>query len=214
MTKPASRLTIIALIALLHCCASSTEVPRAAGMGSSLGSSTDASGAVTEKFDLSGDRVADLWKVYRLGKKDKAGKPARRLVQKHMDLNWDGKVDVRQHFDATDNIFREEMDLDFDGVIDAVAFYTQGKLVKRQQDLTFDGRPDVFKFYQDGDLVRKERDSNNDGKVDTWEYFENGRIIRMGMDRDGDGKPEIFEDAPEKPVLPDANEKDPEKGEA
>jgi len=165
-------------------------------------------GHIIERYDLSGDGKADLWKVYREVPKADADKDApasteRLLVRKEMDLNFDGKVDIRQFVNADGTLAREEMDLDFDGHTDAVALYNDGQLVKRELDLNFDGKADVFKYYEDGKLVRKERANGRSGKVNIWEYYEAGRLVRIGRDRDGDGKPEVFDDAPEpEPELP------------
>jgi antitoxin component YwqK of YwqJK toxin-antitoxin module len=165
---------------------------------SALGTEEAPGGKLIEKYDLSGDKKADLWKVFQIVAATKEGESEQRiLIRKKMDLNFDGKVDVVQFMRKNGEIYREEMDLDFDGIIDAVAFYKKGELVRRELDLTFDGRADIIKYYEDGKLVRKERDANRDGRIDIWEYFESGRIVRVGHDRDGDGKPEYFDEAPE-----------------
>ena len=167
-----------------------------------LGTRTDDDGSEVEMFDLSGDRKADLWKVYKV-EVDAAGKKKRTLIRRDMDLNFDGKVDIRQFIGPTGELVREEMDMDFDDRIDAVAHYKNGKLYKREMDLTFDGHADVVRYYEEGLLVRKERDTNKDGRIDTWEYYEKGRLVRIGRDKDGDGTPELFDEAPEpEPELP------------
>ena len=161
-------------------------------------------GNLIEKFDLSGDQKPDLWKIFKeVASKDNPDEREKILIRKDMDLNFDGKVDIRQFIDETGAITREEMDLDFDGHVDGVAHYKDGKLVKRELDLSFDGKPDIFKYYEDGKLIRKERATGKSGRVDVWEYYESGRLVRIGRDKDGDGKPEVFNDAPEpEPELP------------
>lgn len=200
------RLLVAALsVALFASCGSSSEAQREGGPEmSALGTEEGEGGTVVEKYDLNGDQRPDLWKVYHIGPSpDDPDKTVRTLVRKEMDLNFDGKLDIRQFLDENGVVYREEMDLDFDGHIDAVAYYKDGQLIKRELDLTFDGRPDIFKYYEDGKLVRKERASGRDGRIDIWEYFEAGRLVRIGRDRDGDGRPEVFDDAPEQePELP------------
>jgi hypothetical protein len=162
-------------------------------------------GQLVERFDLTGDKKANIWKVYRVDKQD--GKEERLLVRKDLDPNLDGKPDVSLYYNSVGRLERESMDLDFDGRIDAISYHKGGELVRRQMDLDFDGRMDVEKFYVKGKLVRKERDKDNNGRPDVWEYFQDGRLVRVGHDKDGDGKPETFEDAP-------AVEDDDEKKEA
>ena len=200
------------LFVLLVGCGATTGPGSAGPQMAMLGSARGADGLTTERYDLSGDKKADLWKKYKTipGKDGAEGKKI--LVEKHMDLNWDNKVDVKQYLDEDGKIYREEMDLDFDGNIDAEAHYKNGVITKRLQELTFDGRPDILKFYEDGKLIRKERDSDRDGKIDVWEYYEKGKIVRLGRDRDGDGKPEVFDEAPEQP--PELAEEPAEKPES
>jgi hypothetical protein len=163
-----------------------------------LGAEKTKAGNLVERYDLNGDRKADFWKVYKLAEKD--GKEVKRLVRKDMDLNFDGKVDVRQDIDVNGQVVREFMDLDFDGHVDATAFYKDNVIIRREIDVTFDGKSDVIKYYAKGKLVRKVRDTNRDGRMDLWEYYNGGVLIRVGRDRDGNGKPESFEDAPRQPV--------------
>ena len=190
-------------VLILGACSSASDSKILGGPDmAALGSEKDETGAVVEKFDLNGDRKADLWKKFKIIKTED-GKGRKILFRKEMDLNFDGKVDVRVHLDEDGTMFKEEMDLDFDGHIDAVAHYKDGFLVKRELDLSFDSKADVVKYYEKGKLIRKERDSNKDGRMDIWEYYETDRLVRVGRDKDGDGKPEIFDDAPEpEPELP------------
>ena len=171
-----------------------------------LGAQVGSQGHYLELYDLNGDGEADLWKVHTEtpGETEEAV-PVRQLIRKDMDLNFDGKVDVRQHLDAQLVVVREVMDLDFDGTFEAVVYYEAGILTRRELDLNFDGKPDVVKHYVDGKLVRKERSSRSSGVMDTWEYYESGRLMRIGRDRDGDGQPEVFDDAP----VPDPEFEDP-----
>jgi len=145
-------------------------------------------------LDLNGDGKADVWKV---SVKLPGAKERLLLIRKDLDVNFDGRVDIRRHYGESGDVEREEMDLDFDTRVDAVHFYRKGALYMSEIDMAFDGTTDVWKFYDDGELVRKERDLDGDSSVDSWEYWKAGRLVRKGSDRDGDGEPEYFEDAPE-----------------
>ena len=145
-----------------------------------------------EKYDLSGDGKADVWKYFT-----RAGEAKIRVkARTDRDYNWDGTIDSSQHFDMGGVMVREELDLDFDGAFDAVDYYSEGKLYKREMAFTFAEQPTIWKFYDQGEMIRKERDTSGDGKPDTLEYWEKGRIVRVGFDRDGDGNPDFYEDAP------------------
>ena len=150
---------------------------------------------IVERFDLDGDGKADVWKVYkRLNDGEEGASEDRVLVRKDMDINFDGRVDIRKHYAPNGEITKEEMDLDFDGRVDAVSHYREGKLHLREMDMAFDGTTDLWKYYENDQLIRKERDANHDGKPDYWEFYQDGKLVRTGRDLDGDGKPESYED--------------------
>jgi hypothetical protein len=160
-----------------------------------------------EKFDLNGDGKPDVWKLYTIiggapavtdeeAQNEAAidpGEKERLLARSEMDVNFDGKVDMRQLFNKDGAMIREEMDLDFDGNQDAIDHYRDGKITKREIYAGFSKQVSMWKHYEDGALIRKERDTTKDGKPDTFEYFENGVIQRIGLDQNGDGKPDYYE---------------------
>jgi len=144
-----------------------------------------------QKFDLNGDKVPDVWKVFAKAAGGGAD-PKLVLVRKEVDVNFDGRVDVWQYFDDKGRIGKDEMDLNFDSRIDVVTYYEKGKVVRREVNAEFDGPPDLFKYYEEGALVRIERDADNDGRIDTWEFYEGGALARVGQDRDGDGQADTW----------------------
>jgi len=85
-----------------------------------------------------------------------------------LDRNGDGKVDYRVVYDAKGKVLREEMDYNYDGVMD------------------------TFYYYADGVLSRVEIDSKNNGKIDIWVYLLEGKYIqRYERDTTGSGKPDV-----------------------
>lgn len=140
---------------------------------------------VTE-FDLNHDKKPDVWS-FTVPAKSEDGKDYDRLVRKELDINWDGKVDIRREYGEKEQVQRESLDLDFDGRIDQVNFYEKGGIVRKERDLDYNQKPDLWIFYEKGKIVRKERDTNSDGKVDYWEYWEKDQVDRVGEDLDGDG---------------------------
>jgi hypothetical protein len=178
--------------ALLFACSSTDErqatKPEAQLLGLEIVGDT-----TIERYDLNGDGRPDLFKTYVL--RGPPGEPEKRvqlLARQDLDLDFDGTVDVRRHFNETGNVVREEMDLDFDGKFDAVDFYSDGVLFRRDMAFNFDGKPSVVKYYNQNKLARKERDTTGDGRLDTFEFYENGKLIRIGVDKDGDEKPDIY----------------------
>ncbi len=152
----------------------------------------------TEKYDLNGDSKSDVLKIYVLrGAKEDGDKRPRVLARQDLDLDFDGDIDVRRHFNEQGVVVREEMDLDFDGQFDAVDYYAEGELYRRDMALNFEGKPTIVKFYTQNKLVRKERDANGDTKMDTFEYYEGGKLMRVGVDRDGDERPDVYTDVPQ-----------------
>jgi hypothetical protein len=147
-------------------------------------------GLIEQQIDLNGDELPDVFNFYR-----ERSEANRLLVRKEVDLNLDGKVDVRTWFTDTGAIEREEMDGDFDSRVDWVDHYRGGKRVMSEVDTDYNGAMDLFKYYEGGKLRRKERDSKGDGRIDFWEYLdEAGTVLRTGRDIDGDGVMDVRDD--------------------
>jgi hypothetical protein len=155
-----------------------------------LSEAPDADGLIAQQIDLNGDGQSDVTNYFR-----ERTDAARLLVRKEMDLNWDGKVDVRTWFEPDGAIEKEEMDGDFDGLVDWVDHYQGGRRVTSDIDTNSDGQFDLFKTYEQGRVRRKERDTNGDQKIDFWEYLDDaGNVVKTGRDIDGDGVMDVRED--------------------
>jgi len=132
--------------------------------------------------DLNQDEKADVRKVYAKYAGDEV------VVCREADLNFDRKLDIFVYFDETGAIKRDDLDLDYDGVIDIISYYAAGKVVKQELDTNSNGVVDRVRFLEDGVPSRVEGDTDGDGQVDYWEYYDAGKLIRVGMDTDGDGR--------------------------
>lgn len=116
------------------------------------------------------------------------------VLRKDVDLNRDGRIDVRTTFDDGGLRVDETMDQDFDGRADWIDHYIAGRRSYAEVDTDFDGVFDLFKYYEGGVVRRKERDTNHDGRIDAWEYLdEKGSVVKTGRDTDGDGKMDVRE---------------------
>jgi hypothetical protein len=136
--------------------------------------------------DRNGDGRPDLFELRLSGQTpDGADAPLQRREQ---DLDFDGRIDVVETFDAEGRRLTEAFDLDFDGRIDSTSHFDQGELARKELSHDASGAVDVVQHYVGGHLVRIERDANRDGRVDLWEYWESDRIDRIGEDLDGDGE--------------------------
>jgi hypothetical protein len=146
-------------------------------------------GLILQEIDLDRDNNPEIFNYL----KEREGAP-RLLVRKEMDLNRDGRVDVRSFFDDSGRLVREEMDSDYDKAFDHTDIYQDGVRVMSEYDTDADGAANVHKYYVRNEqgvpvLDRKERDEDGDGKIDVWERFDaTGQVVRTARDTDGDGK--------------------------
>ena len=107
------------------------------------------------------------------------------------DVNKDGSPDGWTYV-KNGSVEKQEIDINFDGKIDAVYLYEWGGKVKEEiLDTNYDGRMDNWRSYKNGSLVEDQIDSNADGSVDIWFYIDQGKIIRLEKDTTGDGKPDF-----------------------
>lgn len=144
----------------------------------------------SSEYDTSGDDYPDVRRVFR-----RVGEaPIYRLVLtcREADLNGDGIKDVVRYYNDEGRPLREEADRNFDGQMDIITFFQDGRVVRQEIDGNGDGRVDTKIFFERGAMVRTERDlaarsTASVWRPDRWEYFENGRMVRMGTDIDGDG---------------------------
>ena len=184
------RPTAIAALALLGCTATSGPRSVSPASSSARGAACDRAGKRVAELDLDRDGSAD---VRRLFSRRSGGGPGEYLACKEVDLNHDGRDDLWTHYAPSGERVLEEMDLDFDGRVDVVSFWSADKVARQQMDTDFDGRPDVFRYFESDKLSRVERDTDRDGRVDQREFYEGGVLDRIGHDDDGDGRTDRWE---------------------
>ncbi len=153
---------------------------------------TTSPGLEVSEYDTSGDSTPDVRRVFR-----RVGDPPlTRLILacRESDLNGDGTKDTVRYYNEDGRPLREEADRNFDGTLDTITIFQDGRIVRQEIDENNDGRVDEkIYFDDDGHATRTERDLAGRSTPDTWhpdrwEYYENGRMVRMGTDLDGDGR--------------------------
>jgi hypothetical protein len=144
------------------------------------------------EYDTSGDSTPDVRRVFR-----RVGDPPEQrlvLTCREADLNGDGIKDVVRFYNDEGRPLREEADRNFDGQIDTITYFQDGRIIRIENDDDHDGQVDSKTFYDDdGHPLRTERDiahrsTPTNWHPDRWEYYENGHMVRMGTDLDGDGR--------------------------
>jgi hypothetical protein len=166
----------------LAACATTQGAREGAGRGLAFAPASQAERAVD--VDRNWDGRPDLFEVRTRDEADGDGA----LLRRAQDLDFDGRLDVVERYDAKGARVEESYDLDFDGLPDVTAHYEQGELVRKELSHGTDRMVDAIQFFEKERLVRIERDTNRDGRVDLWEYWEDGRIDRIGEDLDADGE--------------------------
>ena len=129
-----------------------------------------------ESCDEAGNRV-EILDLNNDGKPDIRrvfDKKSQREICRVADLNHDGKPDLYEYFDGSGAVRRREFCYDDTGVVNAIEHYDAGRLTKREYD------------------------TSGQHKIDTWDYFEPGLPIdpktgrpahpsRRERDTSGDG---------------------------
>lgn len=153
-------------------------------------------GTLIRRFDLDGDGKPNLWRVVV----NEGG--TERTVRRDEDLNFDGRVDTRHFFGSDGVLVKEEIDLDYDTRVDAIATYEGGVKIREEHFLPNRPKPHVIRLYSNGKLIEKQRDQDGDGIYETFEYFDEGKLIRIGRDTTGDGKPDAYDERPDPSEIP------------
>lgn len=154
----------------------------------------DEEGHLVRSFDIDGDGDTDVTKVFvQYPDPTDPSVTLQRLIRKDVDVNSDGKINMRRHYNDEGNLFREEVDSDLDGLFDLVNYIDGGHLARKELLNSQTGAVVASRFYLDGELVRVEQDSDGDGKIDYWEFYEEGVLDRIGRDLNGDQRADTWQ---------------------
>ncbi len=154
----------------------------------------DADGNLVRKFDIDGDAKPDVTKTFKeFPDPDDPSVTQSRMIKKEVDVNSDGKINMRRTYNELGALMLEEVDTDLDGRMDVTNHIDNGNLVRKDLLEQESGTVLTSRFYYDGALQRVEQDTNSDAKVDYWEFYEQGVLDRIGRDLDGDGRADTWQ---------------------
>jgi hypothetical protein len=93
-----------------------------------------------------------------------------------IDSNNDGKIDHLMLLARNGDKIYEEIDLNHDGVMDDLGYYSRGVLVREETDTNYDGKIDLWVFIREGVYVERYlRDTDHDGIVDVTKEYGPGK---------------------------------------
>ena len=141
----------------------------------------DEGGGKVEVVDVHNDGKADIKRIFKGGKE----------VCRISDLNRDGKPDMFEYYDGNGVLRRREADYDDNGIVNAIEYYENGKLVRAELDTTNQGRIDTWDTFDPntGKRIKRERDATGDGRIDQWWTWD-GDKVTIAWDKNGDGQPD------------------------
>lgn len=94
------------------------------------------------------------------------------------DRDGDGSVDYLVRVDDAGRKTYEELDFNYDSVMDDFYYYSAGVLLRREIDTNYDEEVDVWVYIHEGVYIeRYERDLDFDGIVDQIKDFSAGGSI-------------------------------------
>ncbi len=154
----------------------------------------DEEGNVIRQFDIDGDKVTDVTKYFKeYPDPEDPSVMRQRLYKKEVDVNSDGKVNMRRTYNEKGELMLEEVDDDLDGVMDVINHIDNGNLVQKEVLDPETGAVVAVRYYWEGTLQRIEKDTNSDSKTDYWEFYEQGVLDRIGRDLDADGRADTWQ---------------------
>ena len=124
------------------------------------------SGLNKQEIDINGDGKADQF-IYTT-------KEGQIRYAQH-DFNFDQVLDMTEFYDESGNHTSDEIDLDYDGIVDLIVTYQNGLPIRKEYSIDFEGnRHGVQLFDSEGNRTMVYRDTDRDGKADLVEYYHPG----------------------------------------
>jgi len=108
------------------------------------------------------------------------------------DLNFDGKIDLKEKYDVRGLIKSSLRDMDYDGVFETTMTYENGAAEKEVRDYNQDGKTDIEFFYREnGDIKTTQLYDPKTGRLVKISDYENGTLISALYDSDQNGSLDI-----------------------
>lgn len=107
---------------------------------------------VMQLFDLNRDGKIDLVKHYEKG----------RLSKEEKDTDFDGLTDIVTEYDTSTGAIKKKSQADKHTNI--WTYYIKDELYRKEVDRNFDGKPDMWVYYRKGKIYRTEIDRDFNGK--------------------------------------------------
>ena len=124
------------------------------------------SGLDKQEIDINGDGKPDQF-IYTT-------KEGQIRYAQH-DFNFDQVLDMTEFYDESGNHTSDEIDLDYDGIVDLIVTYQNGLPIRKEYSIDFEGnRHGVQLFDSEGNRTMIYRDTDRDGKADLLEYYHPG----------------------------------------
>lgn len=136
------------------------------------------------RYEVLDDEGEPLTEVADVASSDRE---SMRQVSKDLDVNGDLQMDVFRFYSANGELVREELDVDFDGVVDRVQHFDGATVTHKESDDDGDGVADTVRYYRGGALFRIEVDADEDGTAETYYYYDERGLHRRGEDTNEDG---------------------------
>lgn len=151
-------------------------------------------GKIISKHDLNGDGRPDVMKVYEeYPDADDPSLNRTRMRERHVDVNYDGKINNKREYDESGQLVKEWLDLNLDGKFELVNYLNNGVVIRKEILDAETGKVAANRFYAGGTIVRVEKDLSGNDKIDYWEFYEKGILDRIGRDVNGDGRADSWQ---------------------
>lgn len=119
--------------------------------------------------------------------------PTGQIVGVEQDRNFDSRMDLRLHYDASGELDTEERDDDFDGQFESRTWYRMNQAQRTEADTDGDRLIDSVTHYTHGVPTRMDTLEPRSGKPVRIEHLLLGRLDKVDRDTDLDGALDIRE---------------------
>ncbi len=132
---------------------------------------------LVDVFDVNKDGIVDMWKVHEEIKENDQIKKI--LKRREIDLNFDGKINFIKFYTPKGNIEKEYLDKNLDGVIETIRYYENNLVVK-------------IESYFTNPIDKKFNVIKDSSPFKTFYFNSNGTLKKVTEDTNKDKKDDYF----------------------